>query len=167
MPPDHIKVDARKETTHPRFKPSLNSGGLTLDSIEALFYFLLPPEWIDLIMKYTNPFLDGRDEINKQLTKGELLRFFGYMISLSIHSGIALNKMWSKTPPPDSTASAHGDSSAECASRRLGATHGSRRAADAFVLILSASSVCHASANSRASFTCVVAGGCGWCHSVG
>ena len=68
--------------------------------------FLLPEAWIDLIMTHTNAHLDGRDDTNKKLTRGELLRFFGYMISLSVHKGIPLEKMWSRTAPPDSTASA-------------------------------------------------------------
>ena len=100
--PEGIRVDSRGEK--PRYKPKLNSGGKTLNTIEALFYHLLPEKWIDLVLTYTNPLLDGRDEINKKLTKGEFLRFMGYCISLSIHSGIPLHKMWSKTPLPDSTA---------------------------------------------------------------
>jgi hypothetical protein len=98
-----IKTDAR---TQPRFKPSLNTGGKVLDSIEAYFYFFLPEEWTDLIMKYTNPLMDGRDDTNKKLTRGELLRFFGYMLSLSVHRGIPLHKMWSRVAAPDSTMAA-------------------------------------------------------------
>jgi len=55
-------------------------------------------------MKYTNPLLDERDAVNAKLTKGEIIRFIGYMISLSIHTGIPLEKMWSKVSVPNSTA---------------------------------------------------------------
>ena len=43
----------------PRYKPSLNTGGKTLESIEAYFYHFMPEEWIDLIINHTNPFLEG------------------------------------------------------------------------------------------------------------
>ena len=100
---EHVKADRRME---PRWKPSLNAGGVDLNDIEALFNFLLPPEYVELIMTYTNPLLDEHDAVHAKLTKGEVLRFFGYMISLSVHSGIPLDKMWSTTAPTKSTASA-------------------------------------------------------------
>jgi hypothetical protein len=81
--PNGVNADAREG---PRFKPQLNSGGVALDSIEALFMFLLPPKWIDLILEHTNPLLDERDPVHAKLTRGELIRFMGYMISLSVHS---------------------------------------------------------------------------------
>ena len=67
---------------------------------------LLPPKWLDRIMKYTNPLLDERDPVHAKLTEGELLRFMGYMLSLSIHTGIPVEKMWSMKPPAGSTAAA-------------------------------------------------------------
>ena len=97
---EYVRVDARKQA---RQKCSLNTGGLSLNKIEALFAFFLPPEWWELVDKYTNPLLDGTKEVTKKLTYGEYLRFIGYMISLS---GIPLHKMWSLTAPPDSTAAA-------------------------------------------------------------
>lgn len=98
--PTAVKVDRR---TLPRTKPSLNSGGADLSEIEALFYFLLPPEIVDLVITWTNPLLSGADKTNAKLTRGEVKRFMGYMLCLSIHSGIALDKMWSKVALPDST----------------------------------------------------------------
>jgi hypothetical protein len=108
-PRTYVTVDGRQQpdgSPAARYKPSLNTGGKTLDSIEAYFYHFMPEEWVDLVINNTNPFLDGRDDTHKKLTRGELLRFFGYMISLSVHKGIPLEKMWSRTPPPDSTAEA-------------------------------------------------------------
>ena len=99
--PKAVRIDAR---SMPRFKPQLNGTGTELDSVTKLFYHLLPPTWVPDIIKYTNPFLDGHDAINAKLTEGEVLRFLGYMLSLSIHSGIAVERMWSKTPLPTSTA---------------------------------------------------------------
>ena len=96
-----VRVDER---TAPRTKPMLNSGGTNLDDIVKLFYFLLPPEWAQDIMKYTNPHLDEHDTLHAKLTEGEVLRFFGYMLSLSLHTGMPLDKMWSKTQDPKSTA---------------------------------------------------------------
>ncbi|KAL1519186.1 hypothetical protein AB1Y20_003446 [Prymnesium parvum] len=97
----YVDKDSRSEE---RFKPSLNSGGNKLESIEELFNFFLPEQWLADILKYTNPKLDNRDSISAKLTEGELLRFFGYMLSLSIHKGVPLDKMWSKTSIPNSTA---------------------------------------------------------------
>jgi hypothetical protein len=54
-------------------------------------------------MKHTNPMLDEHDSAHKKLTEGELLRFMGYMLSLSIHCGIPLDNM---TAPEGSTAAA-------------------------------------------------------------
>ena len=39
-----------------------------------------------------------------KITKGELLRFFGYMLALTLNSVLPLDKMWRKTSPPNSTA---------------------------------------------------------------
>ena len=84
-------------------KPSLNSGGEKVDDIVKLFYFLLPPQWVTDIMKYTNAFLDDRDALNaNKLTEGELLRFWGYMISLSLHPGARPSRRCGRrlrTPP--------------------------------------------------------------------
>lgn len=99
--PHFVSTDLREQA---RMKPTLNKGGLVLDGISALFTFLLPPKWITLILEHTNPLLNEHDAVNAKLSEGELLRFMGYMLSLSIHSGIPLGKMWSRTPLPDSTA---------------------------------------------------------------
>ena len=96
----YVSDDRRLES---RWKPSLNAGGKTTDDIVTLFYLLLPPQWIGRIMKYTNPLLDEHDPVHMKITEGEALRFMGYMLSLSIHTGIPLEKMWSKTPLPGST----------------------------------------------------------------
>ena len=67
-----VRVDAR---TLPRFKPMLNAGGQKFDDIVKLFNFLLPPEWVPAIVKYTNVFLDGSDALHAKLTEGEVVRF--------------------------------------------------------------------------------------------
>ena len=95
-----MRVDARVE---PRTKPMLNTGGRKLNDIVELFYFFLPPQWVADIMKYTNPLLDEHDALHAKLTEGEVPRFFGYMLSLSLHTGVPLEKMWSKTQDPSST----------------------------------------------------------------
>ena len=64
----------------------------------------MPPAWIKDTIKYTNVMLDDHDALHAKLTEGEFLRFLGYMLSMSIHSGTPLEKMWSKTQAPDSTA---------------------------------------------------------------
>ena len=94
MEPKGVSMDARER---PRSKPSLNNGGREVDDIIKLFYFLLPPKWIELIIRHTDPLLDEHDASHVKLTEGELIRLFGYMLSLSIHTGIPLDKMWSKT----------------------------------------------------------------------
>ena len=68
--PTFVKEDAR---TADHSKPRFNSGGLHLPSMMSIFLLLLPPKWITDIIKYTNPYLDDSDPVNKKLTKGELL----------------------------------------------------------------------------------------------
>ena len=77
--PEAVKVDAR---TQDRSKPKLLRNQLSgLDSIDSLFDFFLPKQWITVILKYTNQKLQGHDHVNMQLTSGELKRFMGYMMS--------------------------------------------------------------------------------------
>lgn len=100
---NYVNSDRRSES---RWKPLLNAGGKDTDNIVKLFYLLVPTKWIARIMKYTNPLLDEHDPIHLKISEGEALRFFGYMLSLSIHTGIPLERMWSKTPLPGSTGHA-------------------------------------------------------------
>ena len=95
--PTGVKSDARKE---PRHKPSLTAGQLVLKGIVSLFFYLLPPAWIDEQLKHTNPKLQGHDKINAKLDKGELLQWWGYALALSLHSGMPIDKMWSNQPMP-------------------------------------------------------------------
>ena len=99
--PTFVKEDAREKE---RFKPRLQAGGLSLHSMMSLFLFLLPDKWVTDILKYTNPYLDDSDTINKKLTKGELLRFMGYMLILTLQNYLPVEKMWSKETPPGTTA---------------------------------------------------------------
>lgn len=99
--PKAVRTDARTEA---RFKPQLNGNSAELNNITKLFYHFLPPSWVQDIMKYTNPFLDEHDATHAKLTEGEVLRFLGYMLSISIHSGVPVEKMWAKTPLPTSSA---------------------------------------------------------------
>ena len=70
----------------------------------SIFLLLIPPKWIDDILKYTNPHLDDSDLVHQKLTKSELLRFMGYMIILTLQDYLPLDKMWSKTSPKGTTA---------------------------------------------------------------
>lgn len=93
--PQYVKVDARGK---PNDKPALNRGDLKLDTIDALFHFLLPDSWIDECLRYTNPKLQGVTPVDAKLDKGELLRWWGYVLSITIHKGVTLDKMWGTTP---------------------------------------------------------------------
>ena len=96
--PEGVRDDVRNEA---RYKPSLNAA-YPLKDIVALFHFLYPTAWIDTQINHTNPKLQGHDALNAKLTKGELLQFWGYGLALSLHTGIAIDKMWSTEPLPDS-----------------------------------------------------------------
>lgn len=100
-PATYVNTDARML---PRTKPSLNGGGRALHSMMALFNFLLPPKWEQIITQHTNPLLEGTTPTNQKLQPGELRRFIGYMISIALHSGIPVEKMWAKTQLSDSSA---------------------------------------------------------------
>ena len=101
--PEFVATDAR---TQNRNKPALNTAGKELRSIEQIFLHVLPPKWLQLIVQYTNPLLDEADIHSAKLSVGELKCFIGYMISLALHSGIPLEKMWCKTALPHTTAPA-------------------------------------------------------------
>ena len=96
--PTGINLDARQAD---RFKPTLNAQ-YDLKDIESIFYYLLPEGWIELQLKHTNPKLSGIDKLNAKLTKGTLLRFWGYVLALSIHTGLSLEQMWSDRQDDDS-----------------------------------------------------------------
>ena len=97
--PTSVRVDAR---TKPRTKPSLNKGDLSLKTIDQMFYYLMPEDWINIQLKYTNPKLQGTDATNAKLTKGTLIQWWGYSLALSLNPGVPLEKMWSTTPTPES-----------------------------------------------------------------
>ena len=99
--PKYVKEDWRSA---PRNKPSLNHGGRELKTMMQLFLFLLPPQWIEDQLKHTNPLLDESDSVHAKLTKGELLRFYGYMLALTLQDYLPLDKMWSRTSIPGTTA---------------------------------------------------------------
>ena len=92
--PSAIKEDARTEA---RFAPKLVAGQQP-KSIDEMFYHMLPSSWLDLQLKYTNPLLHGNDAIGAKLDKGELLQWWGYSLTLALHPGIAIDKMWSREP---------------------------------------------------------------------
>jgi hypothetical protein len=97
--PEGVNVDAR---TRPRNKPTLNRGEAPLDTIEKLFYFLLPPKWVEDGIKYTNRNLDDHDAAHMKIDKGEWLRWWGYTLAISLNTGTPVEKMWSETPLPES-----------------------------------------------------------------
>ena len=91
LEPTGVRKDQR---TQSRQKPKLNTNGAEVDSFVAMFYLMLPPPWIDTILRYSNPKLLGHDKITAKLTKGELLRWFGYVFTLAVHTGLSVEKMW-------------------------------------------------------------------------
>ena len=99
--PTSIKEDARAQD---RSKPRLNTAGRHLPSMMSLFLVMLPPAWVEDILKYTNVHFDDSDPVHKKMTKGELLRFFGYMLILTLQDYLPLDKMWQKTSPPGTSA---------------------------------------------------------------
>lgn len=68
-----VSIDARTEA---RYKPSMNCQ-YNLDDIEAFFHYLYPHDWYELILKHTNPNLQGHNAVNAKLEKGELIQFWG------------------------------------------------------------------------------------------
>lgn len=97
--PTYVKSDRR---TLPRSKTTLAKGDMQLNTIAEFCEFLTPDSWWDRQLTYTNVRLLGTDKINAKLTRGELKRWWGYSLALSIHTGIPLEKMWSDTPMPNS-----------------------------------------------------------------
>ena len=63
---------------------------------------LLPPKWIEDGLKYTNPNLDEHDAAHMKIDKGEWLRFWGYVLALSLNKGLPVDKMWTDEPIPNS-----------------------------------------------------------------
>ena len=100
--PEGVRVCAREAKGKTRYKPSLNSGEVRLDSIDKIFYHLLPPRWVEDGLKYTNRNLDEHDAAHLKLTKGEWLRWWGVSLSISLNTGVPVEKMWSDTPIPES-----------------------------------------------------------------
>mmetsp|Transcript_36254 Transcript_36254/g.88209 ORF Transcript_36254/g.88209 Transcript_36254/m.88209 type:complete len:359 (+) Transcript_36254:480-1556(+) len=95
--PKYVKEDRR---TEPRTKPFLNKGDLSLTSIADMFVYLTPDDWWDIQLRHTNPKLLGSDAINAKLTVGELKRWWGYALALSLNPGVPLERAWSLTPSP-------------------------------------------------------------------
>ena len=62
----------------------------------------LPPKLVAHELKYYNQRLTGNpnvpDTYNYPTTEGELMRFKGYMGSLSLHPGVPVDEMWADTP---------------------------------------------------------------------
>lgn len=98
LQPEGVTQDQRQR---PRHKPTLNAGS-TFNDIEALFYYLLPPGWIDIQVDYTNLKLSGLNILNAKTTKEELLQFWGYVLACTVHKGLSLDQMWSDIPQPES-----------------------------------------------------------------
>ena len=99
--PTHVTRDVR---TDPRTKPALNAGGRDTSTMAELFHLFLPEEWIEEILLRTNPKLSATSPETKKLTGGELKRFFGYMLSLTVHDTQSIEKMWSQNLDPHSSA---------------------------------------------------------------
>lgn len=98
--PTCIKKDVRDKQ---RQLPSLNlQNGVVIETVEDCLAILTPDGWYQRQLDYTNPKLLGTSKHNKKLTLGELKKWWGYALALTIHDGIPLNKMWSDTPTPKS-----------------------------------------------------------------
>lgn len=105
MDPDHTRWNqpgrAQGRSLQPE-NPSFPTQ-LELKDIKSLFYYLYPDEWFELQLKYTvNCRLQGHDKLNAKLDKGELIRFWGYCLAVSVHTGTPLEKMWSEVLSPES-----------------------------------------------------------------
>jgi hypothetical protein len=92
--PAAVKEDVR---TEPRYAPKLIAAQQP-KTIDEMFFHMLPSGWLELQLQYTNGLLHGNDAINKKLDKGELLQWWGYSLTLALHSGVTIEKMWSKEP---------------------------------------------------------------------
>lgn len=90
--PAAVKEDAR---TEPRYPPKLIAAQQP-KTIDEMFYHMLPSGWLDLQLKYTNPLLHGNDALHAKLDQGELLQWWGYSLTLALHPGIPIDKMWSE-----------------------------------------------------------------------
>jgi len=97
--PTYIKEDARQGA---RTKPSLNKGDLCLNNIGELFSFLTPDDWWEIQLRHTNPKLLATDKENAKLTVGELKRWWGYALALSINPGTPIERAWALTCEPGS-----------------------------------------------------------------
>uniref|UniRef100_A0A7S3F473 PiggyBac transposable element-derived protein domain-containing protein n=1 Tax=Haptolina ericina TaxID=156174 RepID=A0A7S3F473_9EUKA len=99
--PTFVKEDARKDE---RTKTKLNNGQNDAKTVMNLFLLFLPPAWITDTIKYTNLLLDDSDALNKKIDKGELLRFYGYMLALTLQDYLPLDKMWKRQQVAGTTA---------------------------------------------------------------
>lgn len=96
--PEGVTLDKRVGV---RQQPVLNAG-FAFDSISSLYHYLLPESWLNTQLQYTNLNLQGHDALNAKINKGELLRFWGYVLALAVHKGLPLEKMWSDAPNSNS-----------------------------------------------------------------
>lgn len=97
--PTYVREDARDG---PRTKPSLNKGDIVLKSIADMFSYLVPDDWWDTQLRYTNPKLLATDKESAKLSVGELKQWWGYALALSINPGVPIERAWSITPQPGS-----------------------------------------------------------------
>jgi len=102
-PDEGVRVDARKDASGPlpRMPPKLLQGGDR--SPLGLALKLIPKEWIDLILKYTNAGIladvgEASDKLHQVLSRGEVYQLFGMMLAITIASGKPVLDMWSTKP---------------------------------------------------------------------
>ena len=99
--PTGVQTDARAEKHSARSRPSFTSSHLKKSSIIELFMELLPKQWLEDMVQHTNHNLAGRTNLDKKTDKGEILRWWGYALALSLHPGQSLDRIWAVDDDPD------------------------------------------------------------------
>ena len=108
LPAEGVRSDNRRDARQP---PKLLANGAIRSSYD-LAMALIPPQWVQLILRYTNAsiredFGESTFSIHAPLTKGEAYALFGMMLALCVETGKSVLDMWSTKaadydllPPP-------------------------------------------------------------------
>lgn len=96
--PKFVKTDVR---TASRFSAKFLNTDAPKGTISELFMLLMPPNWLTLLEQHTNARLTGNTVDDAKTTRGELLRWWGYALALSLNSGVPIERMWAHETYPD------------------------------------------------------------------
>ena len=90
--PEAITTDAR---TAPRFRATINRRPEDIDTPYKMWRnAMLPPKLLDNTISAFNLRLDGSTRRSRKTTKGEVIRFYGYLAALAMHPGVPREKAW-------------------------------------------------------------------------